>query len=208
MQPFLQDFVDLCIACGDVALIVLASINTHLHAVRQWSASVARRWGLILLFCAYGIEEFGSRTGFPFGEYRYTGNFGPMLYDVPLTIPLAWHVVVTNALFIVRSLTPHLSRLMEAGVVGLICVVYDFILEPFATTTKHYWTWKETSVPPPELRRVVHPQRASGAAFCADLIEPLSLRSPSRDDPRHDRADLHRGTMEKVVYGAGAGVGG
>ena len=148
VPPFLHNFVDLCLIYGDPALIILAFVNTHLHAVRQWSAGVARRWGLTVLVCAYAIEELGSRTGIPFGEYHYTTNFGPMAYAVPLTIPLAWHVVVTNALFLVRSLTPHLTRLIEAGAVGLICVIYDFILEPFASTTKLYWVWKGAAVPP------------------------------------------------------------
>ena len=140
-------FVDLCLRYGDPILIFLAFTNTHLHAVRQWSAGIARRWGLIILVSAFAIEAYGSRTGFPFGDYRYTENFGPMLFGVPLTIPLAWHVVVTNALFVVRAVAPHLSRLAEAAVVGLLCTMYDFILEPFATTVKHYWIWTEGSIP-------------------------------------------------------------
>ena len=71
-----------------------------------------------------------------------------MLGLVPLTIPFAWHVVVTNALFLVRAAAPHLSRLVEAALVGIISMTYDFILEPFATTVKHYWVWTDGSVPP------------------------------------------------------------
>lgn len=148
VPKFLRDFVDDCIQFGDPALIFLAFINTHLLAVRQWSTGMARRWGLTILFCAFGIEALGAHTGFPFGMYHYTGNFGPMWLDVPLTIPLAWHVVVTNALFLLRALAPHLSRMAEAALAGLICTVYDFILEPFATSVKHYWVWNEGSVPP------------------------------------------------------------
>ena len=71
-----------------------------------------------------------------------------MLGLVPLTIPLAWHVVVTNALFLVRALAPHVSRLAEAALAGLLCTLYDFILEPFATTVKGYWIWREGAIPP------------------------------------------------------------
>jgi uncharacterized membrane protein len=71
-----------------------------------------------------------------------------MLGVVPLTIPLAWHVVVTNALFVVRAVAPHASRLAEAALAGLLCMLYDFVLEPFATTVKHYWIWTEGTVPP------------------------------------------------------------
>jgi len=145
---WLARFVEFCLHNGDPVLILLAFTNTHLHAARQWTAAIARRWALIILLCAFGIETFGATTGFPFGLYHYTDRFGPMLGVVPLTIPFAWHVVVTNALFIVRSIAPHASRIGEALVAGLLCMLYDFILEPFATTVKHYWIWTEGTIPP------------------------------------------------------------
>jgi uncharacterized membrane protein len=148
LPVWLHQFVDFCLRTGDPILILLAFINTHLHAARQWTGGVARRWGLLIIICAFGIETFGTITGFPFGQYHYTDRFGPMLGVVPFAIPLAWHVVVTNALFLVRAFAPHLSRLAEVATTGVICTLYDFILEPFATTQKHYWIWSEGSVPP------------------------------------------------------------
>jgi uncharacterized membrane protein len=143
-----RQFVDLCLQNGDPILILLAFISTHLQAARQWSAGIARRWAAIVLVCAFAIETYGANTGLPFGAYHYTDNFGPMIWIVPLTIPLAWHVVVTNALFVVRALTPNIGQFTEAGLVGLICMGYDFVLEPFATVTKNYWVWDEGSAPP------------------------------------------------------------
>lgn len=145
---WLVHFVDLCLQTGDPILILLAFTNTHLHAARQWSGGVARRWALIILVCSFGIETIGAITGIPFGDYHYTDRFGPVLGVVPLTIPLAWHVVVTNALFVVRAILPHASRLAEAALTGLLCMLYDCILEPFATTVKHYWIWSEGTIPP------------------------------------------------------------
>lgn len=145
---WLVQFVDLCLQNGDPILILLAFTNTHLHAARQWSAGIARRWGLIVLVSAFVIETCGTITGVPFGQYHYTDGFGPKLGVVPMTIPLAWHVVVTNALFLVRAVAPHVSRLGEAGIVGLLCTLYDFVLEPFATTVKQYWIWTEGMIPP------------------------------------------------------------
>lgn len=143
-----RQFIRFCLQNGDPILIFLAFANTHLHAARQWTPAVARRWGLMILLCAQAMETLGARTGFPFGSYHYTDRFGPMLGIVPLTIPFAWHVVVTNALFVVRWAAPHLSRIMEAFLAALLCTLYDFILEPFATTVKHYWIWTDGSVPP------------------------------------------------------------
>jgi uncharacterized membrane protein len=143
----LRDFVDLCIINGDTILILLAFFNTHLHAARQWTDGVARRWAFTILSCAYLIETVGTLTGIPFGDYHYTDRFGPVLGYVPLTIPLAWHVIVTNALFLVRAVAPHVSATIEALIAGLICMLYDVVLEPFATTVKDYWTWNDGSVP-------------------------------------------------------------
>jgi len=142
VPTWLARFVLFCLHTGDPILIVLAFANTHLHAARQWSPAVARRWGLIILICSLAVETIGVCTGFPFGVYHYTDRFGPLIGAVPLTIPLAWHVVVTNALFVVRMAMPHVSRLAEAAMAGLLCTLYDFILEPFATAVKGYWIWK------------------------------------------------------------------
>lgn len=144
---WLGHFVDLCLQTGDPILILLAFANTHFHAARQWTPPLARRWGLIVLVSSLGVETLGAATGFPFGSYRYTERFGPMLGLVPLTIPLAWHVVVTNSLFIVRAIMPHRPRWIEAAMAALLATLYDFILEPFATTVKGYWIWTDGSVP-------------------------------------------------------------
>ncbi len=147
IAPPLRQFATACLQYGDEILILLAFINTHLHAARQWTAGIARQWAVIIILCAYAIEAIGTKTALPFGDYQYTGNFGPMLWLVPITIPLAWHIVVTNALFIVRAIAPHVSSLVEAGLVGVICTVYDTILEPFATTVKNYWVWADGKIP-------------------------------------------------------------
>jgi len=148
LSPALTQFINLCMEHGDPVLILLAFINTHLVAARHWTSGIARRWGVLVLLTAYGIEWLGVRTGFPFGQYHYTDTFGPMLGPVPLAIPLAWHVVVTNALFVVRMVASSCSRLTELGLVGLLCALYDFVLEPFATKVRHYWVWADGTVPP------------------------------------------------------------
>jgi uncharacterized membrane protein len=148
LSGWLRHFVNLCLGAGDPILIVLAFANTHLHAARQWSASCARRWGLHMLVGSLAVETMGACTGFPFGSYYYTGNFGPLLGVVPMTIPLAWYVVVTNSLFLVRAVIPHGSRWIEAALTGLLCMLYDFVLEPFATGVKQYWIWTNGTIPP------------------------------------------------------------
>lgn len=147
LTPWLVDFIVGCIHHGDPILIFLAFANTHAQAARQWDPARARRWALIIVSSALVIETMGVTTGLIFGDYHYTEHFGPMLWVVPLTIPLAWYIVVTNALFIVRLAAPHCSQIAEAALSAIICTLYDFILEPFATTSKHYWVWQDGAIP-------------------------------------------------------------
>jgi uncharacterized membrane protein len=145
---WLKTFVEWCLATGDPILIFLAFANTHVHAAREWTPTVARRWGLILLVSSLAIETIGVSTGVPFGGYHYTNRFGPMIGLVPLTIPLAWHVVVTNALFLVRAAARPSSRVWEALLTGFVCAAYDYILEPFAIgPARQYWIWQGGSIP-------------------------------------------------------------
>lgn len=148
LPRWLQDFIQGCLALGDPALIGLAFANTHLLATRHWGSTAARRWALLVLVLSLAVETCGALTGFPFGRYTYTDRFGPTLGVVPFTIPLAWHVVLTNALFLVRAVAPHLPHWGEATAVGLIATLYDAVLEPFAVRVKGYWFWLGTGAVP------------------------------------------------------------
>ena len=142
----LNQFVHFCLNNGDPILILLAAANTHLLACRQWTPQEARSWAVLIMLLSYGVEMVGVLTGLPFGNYIYTHNFGPVLFHVPLAIPLAWFVVVTNVLLVIRSVAPHLSRLAEALIGGILCMLYDYTLEPFATRVKSYWVWEGGNV--------------------------------------------------------------
>jgi uncharacterized membrane protein len=144
LPSWLRAFIEFCLAFGDPALILLAFANTHLLAARHWGSAPARRWALIVVLLSFAVETCGALTGFPFGHYFYTNAFGPRLGVVPLTIPLAWHVVLTNVLFMVRTLGPNLPRWLEAALVGLGAELYDMALEPFATAVKEYWKWTDS----------------------------------------------------------------
>ena len=147
LPAWLHAFVALCLRTGDPLLILLAFANTHLAAARHWGQPAARRWALLIIVLSLAVETLGALTGFPFGAYAYSDRFGPVLGVVPLAIPLAWHVVLTNALFLVRRIAPHLPRWGEALAAGVVATLYDAMLEPFATTVKGYWHWREGGVP-------------------------------------------------------------
>jgi uncharacterized membrane protein len=179
VPALVREFVALCVQVGDPILILLAFGNTHLHAARQWSPTPARRWALLVLVAALVVETIGVRTGFPFGAYCYTDRFGPMLGLVPFVIPLAWHVVVTNALFLARRYAPQSSRTVQAMITGLLCAGYDFVLEPFATGAKRYWIWAAGH--PPLLNYLAW---FVISALLAAFLAPRPARIEAPGDPR------------------------
>ncbi len=146
--PFLIGFIDLCLRFGDPILIALAAINTHSVLVRFWGRSAARRWlGSVIAITAV-IETVGTVTGYPFGHYAYTENFGPRLWVLPVAIPLAWYVLIGNALVLWRSLLPGFIVPLEAAAVATLVTGIDWVMEPFATKLKVYWLWSDPAIPP------------------------------------------------------------
>ncbi|PTY01707.1 hypothetical protein DB346_11815 [Verrucomicrobia bacterium LW23] len=142
LPPFIDTFVHACLTWGDVVLIVLAAMNAHLAAVRQWGRADAVRWGAAVIIISGVLETVGTLTGYPFGTYTYTDGFGPRIFGVlPMTIPLAWLIVMTSFLMLVRQCLPFIHGTLEAAIVAALATIFDFILEPFAVYIKQYWLW-------------------------------------------------------------------
>jgi putative membrane protein len=71
-------------------------------AVLCWLVGSYGRHGalaaLVVLLLAWGVEQLGVTTGFPFGRYHYTGALQPQLFGVvPLPIASAWLTVAIGA---------------------------------------------------------------------------------------------------------------
>jgi len=147
LPPSLELFILACLKYGDPISIFLAAINTHWLACRTWGRFTARKWAAIILIGSAVTETIGTLTGWPFGPYHYTDNFGPRLGDVlPLTIPLSWLVLITNVLLLVRYHT-HLNPRFEAGLIAFGVTLMDWVMEPFAVHIKAYWYWDTPNIP-------------------------------------------------------------
>jgi uncharacterized membrane protein len=150
LPPFLAAFVVGCFRYGDPILIALAALNTHRVLLRLWGRRAAWRWLLAAVVVGGAVEWIGTRTGYPFGAYAYTDHFGPRLGLLPLAIPLAWYVLVGNALLVWRGFFPGWRRPVEAMGAATLVTALDGLMEPFATRIKGYWTWSTHggAVPP------------------------------------------------------------
>jgi putative membrane protein len=112
-------------------LIVLLGTRTRRNAL---SLS-----GVALL--GFAVEVVGARTGFPFGEYDYTGVLRPQLLGVPIAMGFAWMALVASASDLAGrlGLPPWPTVLIAA----LWTTANDLVIDPLAANHLGYWTWVE-----------------------------------------------------------------
>jgi uncharacterized membrane protein len=93
-------------------------------------------------------EVVGIYTKFPFGYYRYTSQWQPVILlqgDVyeniyyPLCLPFAWLMIVGAVYLAVPALKPW----PKVFLVGGLSAAVDFFMEPVMVYKLHYWEWLE-----------------------------------------------------------------
>ena len=127
---------------SDAVWISLAAVVVYLHTSAAEGLRTARRWAGIILLGSLVAEWIGARTGLPFGPYRYTDHFGWRIGGVvPVTIPLAWMIILLCGRTLVLRMKPDVSRTGLALGVGLVAVLTDLNLEFVAWKVRGYWTW-------------------------------------------------------------------
>jgi len=123
---------------------------TVLTVVLGWSFSVTHagltrgpRAALALLGTAtlggFAVEAVGVATGFPFGEYDYSGRLGPKLLGVPLIIPLAWTWMAWPAWLAAGVLVRPVAA--RVAVAAWALAAWDLFLDP-QMVAERYWTWR------------------------------------------------------------------
>lgn len=146
----LREALLLLLGQADAIWMVLAAVNIYFYTVQREGLSTARRWAAIVLVGSAVLEWIGVRTGFPFGPYVYTDNFGARLLGVlPFTIPLAWLVVVLCSRYLVLALLPRLNPWLLSLAVGGLALLTDLNMEPVAWKVRAYWVWYPADPAPP-----------------------------------------------------------
>ncbi len=101
-------------------------------------------WAAATYIVTLSLEIIGVHTGKIFGAYYYGDVLGLKLAEVPLVIGFNWVIVVLGAARFSERITA--SPLLSAVIVGAVCVVYDFALEPVAIGL-NYWQWTGGHIP-------------------------------------------------------------
>jgi putative membrane protein len=106
-----------------------------------WLVLVAGGGGLL-------AETVGVHTGFPFGDYHYTGTLGVAVLGVPAVVPLAWMMMCWPALLVGRALARWVRAdrptwtVVAAGTWALAS--WDVFLDPQMVDAGH-WVWTDPS---------------------------------------------------------------
>lgn len=96
-------------------------------------------WTGISLAFGFAVEWVGTRTGLPFGTYRYSaGALGWSVAGIPVVIPLAWAMMSYPALLVGRRLGPTPRGVIVISAWALAS--WDFFLDP-QMVGERYWTW-------------------------------------------------------------------
>ncbi len=135
---------------ADLIWMVFATFVIYYHVVAAEGIGRARLLAAICLVGAGAIEWVGATTGYPFGPYRYTEAFGPLILGVlPVAIPLAWLVILLSARYALLERWPELSRFGHACGIGMVALLTDVNLEFVAWKVRGYWIWYPNLANPP-----------------------------------------------------------
>ena len=95
--------------------------------------------GLVLF--TYTIEFIGLTTGWPYGEFSYLVDLGPMLAGVPIGLPLFYLPLVFDAYFLGLLLIGHRPRrIVIVPVTIAIVLLIDLVLDPGAVAIG-FWAY-------------------------------------------------------------------
>jgi putative membrane protein len=96
----------------------------------------------IVPFLGWASELLGSRTGFPFGDYRYTDVLQPQVAHVPVLIPLAWLMMMPPAWAMGVLLAPE-RPVLQWVIAAAAFTAWDVYLDPMMVGWG-FWTWRRT----------------------------------------------------------------
>ncbi len=124
-----------------VSVVAFAVASVCDAAARSGPGTALR---LVLVAGGGGLlaETVGVHSGFPFGDYRYTGTLGVEVLGVPALVPLAWIMMAWPALLVGRALADRPWLVVPLGAWALAS--WDVFLDPQMVDAGH-WVWAHPS---------------------------------------------------------------
>ena len=119
-----------------IATVYWAAAAMCIHAVLAYGIKYASIFVSTTFTYALIVEQIGSKTGWPFGNYEYSGTLGYQIYGVPLVVPFAWVMIAHPLLIAARKITKNWVFLYG----GLAMMAWDLFVDPQMVASER-WLW-------------------------------------------------------------------
>ena len=161
------------------------------------AASVGWRRALVAVGAAtavgVAVEAVGTRTGLPFGEYRYTLALQPQVLGVPVVVALAWAGMGLPAWAVASRLVRPPAARVALGAVAL--TGWDLFLDP-QMVAEGYWVWPGGGA----YRGIPLSNFAGWLAVSALLMTVFALVAPRADSALAAATYLLMAVMEVLGF--------
>lgn len=171
-----------------VATVALGYLLSVGHALSTRGVRTAAALVLVTTGGGWAVEALGVTTGFPFGDYHYSGQLGPKLGGVPLVIPLAWTWMAWPAWLVAARLARPGARRVALAALGL--ATWDLFLDP-QMVAEGYWTWDDPTPALPGVPGVPVGNYLGWLLVAAVLMALLARLLPAGPDRDADDAPMY-----------------
>lgn len=183
--PLMPEGLRTEITVGSVIVFFLAAVADILRVHGVLGAvllvAVAGGGGLV-------AESVGVATGWPFGQYAYTGSLGVEVLGVPFVVPLAWVMMAWPALVVARTLATR--RLTVVVLAAVALTAWDVFLDPQMVAAGH-WTWFHPSPGLPLIPGIPLTNYAGWLLVSLVMMAILHAALPREDGPSAPAATLY-----------------
>lgn len=133
-----------------IGTIVVPTLFAVLHGARRLGGRTMIIFFLIAFAVSWTYESLSITTGFPFGNYYYTGVMGFKIGLVPLMIMFSYfamcYVSWTLAHILLDKFNAKPDALLRFPVplvASFIMVMWDMSMDPARSTLRHAWIWQD-----------------------------------------------------------------
>jgi uncharacterized membrane protein len=132
-------------------LILIAYPFLFVHGIRRYGVRTVMVFIVVSYVISTALENMSVWTGFPFGNYYYTGE-GPRVFEVPLIIGVNYIALgyvswqAANALLgLADERLPRRSPdvVLLPVIAGAMMTMFDLTSDPIASTIRHAWIWED-----------------------------------------------------------------
>ena len=120
-----------------------------IHGSRRYGWETLFIFSGITLFVSWSAETVALSSGFPFGDYYYTGLLGARIGAVPMAVLAAYFVAgylawTMSTLFLGELGTGIKRRnlFLVPVLAGVLMVMWDLCLDPIKSAIEGAWVWE------------------------------------------------------------------